>query len=165
MTSTFIIIFNMKNIDDRNSTHVVCPVIDTIDTETLEYQGGSDFHVGGIIWRQCATHSMKWYTSTRSNELLWLWLVNTDHVNINQYFTGFNWGLTFTWHSVPEHENKRRGHSWVENSALNEKYFDIPGSSLQSHNGRRSIQYRQTFLWETRGLRSWLWYLGWEWSD
>ena len=34
----------------RDSTNVVCPVIDVIDTETLEYQGGSYFAVGGE-WR------------------------------------------------------------------------------------------------------------------
>ena len=89
----------------RDPTNVVIPVIDTIDTETLEYQGATDFLLGG-----------------------------------------FNWNLEFTWHPVPEHEDKRRGHSWVERSALNDKYLDIPGSSLQSHHGRRSLQYRQTFL-------------------
>ena len=56
----------------RNSTHVVCPVIDVIDTETLEYQGNGYFAVGG-----------------------------------------FDWNLQFNWHAVPEHENKRRGHSWA----------------------------------------------------
>ena len=33
---------------------------------------------------------------------------------------GFDWNLVFNWHAVPEHENKRRGHSWVEYS---KKYF------------------------------------------
>eukprot|EP00092_Neocalanus_flemingeri_P074982 GFUD01092815.1.p1 GENE.GFUD01092815.1~~GFUD01092815.1.p1 ORF type:complete len:654 (-),score=135.57 GFUD01092815.1:284-2245(-) len=55
----------------RNSTIVVCPVIDVLDTETMEYQGNGYFAVGG-----------------------------------------FDWNLQFNWHSVPEHENKRRGHSW-----------------------------------------------------
>ena len=26
---------------------------------------------------------------------------------------GFDWNLVFNWHSVPEYENKRRGHSWA----------------------------------------------------
>ena len=56
----------------RNSSNVVCPVIDVIDTETLEYQGNGYFAVGG-----------------------------------------FDWNLQFNWHGVPEHENKRRGHSWA----------------------------------------------------
>eukprot|EP00090_Calanus_glacialis_P041322 TRINITY_DN7278_c0_g1_i1.p1 TRINITY_DN7278_c0_g1~~TRINITY_DN7278_c0_g1_i1.p1 ORF type:complete len:653 (-),score=163.54 TRINITY_DN7278_c0_g1_i1:80-2038(-) len=56
----------------RNSTIVVCPVIDVLDTETMEYQGNGYFAVGG-----------------------------------------FDWNLQFNWHSVPEHENKRRGHSWA----------------------------------------------------
>merc|ERR1719282_2092845 len=56
----------------RNATHVVCPVIDVIDTETLEYLGNGYFAVGG-----------------------------------------FDWNLQFNWHGVPEHENKRRGHSWA----------------------------------------------------
>jgi len=56
----------------RNATHVICPVIDVIDTETLEYQGNGYFAVGG-----------------------------------------FDWNLQFNWHGVPEHENKRRGHSWA----------------------------------------------------
>ena len=32
---------------NRNSSNVVCPVIDVIDTETLAYQGSSYFAVGG----------------------------------------------------------------------------------------------------------------------
>ena len=56
----------------RNSTIVVCPVIDVLDTETLEYQGNGYFAVGG-----------------------------------------FDWNLQFNWHAVPDHENKRRGHSWA----------------------------------------------------
>ena len=56
----------------RNSAIVVCPVIDVLNTETLEYQGSGYFAVGG-----------------------------------------FDWNLQFNWHSVPEHENKRRGHSWA----------------------------------------------------
>ena len=34
----------------RNATNVVCPVIDVIDTETLEYQGNGYFAVGGFDW-------------------------------------------------------------------------------------------------------------------
>jgi len=56
----------------RDPTNVVCPVIDVLDTETLEYQGNGYFAVGG-----------------------------------------FDWNLQFNWHGVPEHENKRRGHSWA----------------------------------------------------
>lgn len=56
----------------RNSSNVVCPVIDVLDTETLEYQGNGYFAVGG-----------------------------------------FDWNLQFNWHSVPEHENQRRVHSWA----------------------------------------------------
>ena len=52
----------------RDPTTVVCPVIDVIDTETLQYQHNGYFAVGG-----------------------------------------FDWNLQFNWHSVPEHENKRRG--------------------------------------------------------
>ena len=54
----------------RNSTFVVCPVIDAIDKETFEYK-------------------------------------------VNKYLVvgGFDWNLQFNWHRVPEHENKRRGHS------------------------------------------------------
>ena len=26
---------------------------------------------------------------------------------------GFDWNLQFDWHSVPDHENKCRGHSWA----------------------------------------------------
>ena len=40
--------FFIKSSDGcRNSSNVVCPVIDVLDTETLEYQGGSYFAVGG----------------------------------------------------------------------------------------------------------------------
>ena len=33
----------------------------------------------------------------------------------NGYFAvgGFDWNLQFNWHAVPEHENRRRGHSWA----------------------------------------------------
>ena len=34
----------------RNSSIVVCPVIDVLDTETLEYQGNGYFAVGGFDW-------------------------------------------------------------------------------------------------------------------
>ena len=34
----------------RDPTNVVCPVIDVIDTETLEYMGSSYFAVGGFDW-------------------------------------------------------------------------------------------------------------------
>lgn len=56
----------------RDSTNVVCPVIDIIDTETLEYVPNSYMAVGG-----------------------------------------FDWNLVFNWHNIPDHENKRRGHSWA----------------------------------------------------
>jgi len=55
----------------RDPTNVVCPVIDVISDDTLAYQGGSYFAVGG-----------------------------------------FDWNLQFNWHSLPEHERKRRTHSW-----------------------------------------------------
>jgi len=55
----------------RDSTNVVCPVIDVINDDTLAYQGGSYFAVGG-----------------------------------------FDWNLQFNWHSLPEHERKRRTHTW-----------------------------------------------------
>jgi len=55
----------------RDPTRVVCPVIDVINDDTLAYQGGAYFAVGG-----------------------------------------FDWNLQFNWHSLPEHERKRRTHSW-----------------------------------------------------
>jgi len=55
----------------RNPTTVVCPVIDVLNEDTLAYQGGSYFALGG-----------------------------------------FDWNLQFNWHSIPEHERKRRSHSF-----------------------------------------------------
>nr|CAH0108430.1 unnamed protein product [Daphnia galeata] len=55
----------------RNSTTVVCPVIDVIDEDSL------------------AIHFDK------------------KSVQVG----GFDWGLQFNWHAIPEHEKKRRQHS------------------------------------------------------
>jgi len=55
----------------RDPTTVVCPVIDVLNEDTLAYQGGAYFAVGG-----------------------------------------FDWNLQFNWHSIPEHERKRRSHSF-----------------------------------------------------
>ncbi|KAG1670152.1 putative polypeptide N-acetylgalactosaminyltransferase 9 [Nymphon striatum] len=56
----------------RDSTTVVCPVIDVIDDDTFE------FHY---------SHNV---------------------VNVG----GFDWGLTFTWHALPENELKLRKNEW-----------------------------------------------------
>jgi hypothetical protein len=34
----------------RNSTTVVCPVIDGIADDTFKYGGGRDYQVGGFSW-------------------------------------------------------------------------------------------------------------------
>lgn len=54
----------------RNSTTVVCPVIDVIDEDTLE--------------------------------------IHFDKKSVQ--VGGFDWGLQFNWHGIPEHEKKRRQH-------------------------------------------------------
>ncbi|KAF4520992.1 hypothetical protein B566_EDAN002488 [Ephemera danica] len=120
----------------RNSTTVVCPVIDVVDDTTLEYhwRDSGGVNVGGFDWNlQVGLHVPP--LGVRLHGLLCCWLEplldriardstnvvcpSIDVINDNTFefpmprpgqvisVGGFSWDLQFNWHAIPERERKK----------------------------------------------------------
>nr|CAD7449002.1 unnamed protein product [Timema bartmani] len=123
----------------RDSTTVVCPVIDVIDDTTLEYhwRDSGGVNVGGFDWNLQVTPVFQlggMVTLLSTIDTRWLEPLldrigrdpttvvcpvidtisdSTLQYNFHKQFSvgGFDWSLKFNWHAVPEKERKKHKNS------------------------------------------------------